>query len=149
MEPRMTAIRLVLKDLGEKSTSPMMTEASPITMVPTPMPTSAKPFACATVAPDKATRALEITSPSTTIVLVLMPCARAICGLKPVARMAVPSSVPKNQYRMTAISAAKIRPTARPDTATDSPSEFSRIVKTVSSCKRPMLDLPMTWRLTE
>ena len=54
-------------------------------------------------APDRATRPLEIISPSTMFMLVLMPCARDICRFAPVARMEEPSSVPKNQYRMATI----------------------------------------------
>ena len=44
--------------------------------------------------------------------LVLMPCARAMLALQPVARMEQPSSVPKNQYKIaitTTIRMATIR----------------------------------------
>ena len=86
-----------MKVVAPKSTSPMMTEARPITIVPTPMPTSAKPLFCATMAPESATRPFEMTSPRTIMPSVLIPCARAIWALIPVARTAVPISVPKNQ----------------------------------------------------
>ena len=46
---------------------------------------------------------MEIISPSTMFLLVLMPCARDICRFAPVARIEEPSSVPKNQYRMATI----------------------------------------------
>ena len=41
---------------------------------------------------------LERASPTTTFRCVLMPCARAMRALAPVARMPQPISVPKNQY---------------------------------------------------
>ena len=44
---------------------------------------------------------LDSIRPSTLLKLVLMPCARAMCWLQPVARSEEPSSVPKNQYSMT------------------------------------------------
>ena len=91
----MTARRQFLKLRVPKSTSPMMTEASPMTMVPTPMPTSAKPFACATSAPEMATRPFESRRPRMIVMSVLTPFARIMWGLSPVARIAAPSSVPK------------------------------------------------------
>ena len=48
-------------------------------------------------APARATRPLEIIRPSTFATLVLMPCARAMFWLAPVARREQPISVPKNQ----------------------------------------------------
>ena len=48
-------------------------------------------------APASATRPLEITRPSTLLKLVLMPCARAMFWLAPVARRELPLSVPKYQ----------------------------------------------------
>ena len=74
------------------------------------MLTSAKPWYWLSRAPDKATRPLETIRPSTTLKLVLMPWARLMLGLEPVARMAQPSSVPKNQYSRP-ISTALIRMT--------------------------------------
>jgi hypothetical protein len=41
--------------------------------------------------------ALEIARPSTFMESMLMPCARLMAGLLPVARMALPCSVPKYQ----------------------------------------------------
>ena len=44
IEPSTTAMRLRTKDFVPNTTSPIITEAKPITMVPIPMPTSAKPW---------------------------------------------------------------------------------------------------------
>ncbi|CUP71601.1 Uncharacterised protein [Bacteroides xylanisolvens] len=74
-----------------------MTDASPMMMVPMPMPTSAKPLFCATTAPQRPMRAFEMKRPMMIMVSVFTPWARTICVLYPVARMHMPSSVPKNQ----------------------------------------------------
>lgn len=76
--PRTTEISQFLKLLVPKSTSPIMTEAKPITMVPVPMPTSAKPLLCATRAPESATSALLISRPRMIMMSVLTPWALAI-----------------------------------------------------------------------
>ena len=68
-----------------------------MTIVPVPIPTSANPLLCATSAPQIATKPLESRSPMTIMTSVLTPFARIMCGFAPVARIAVPSSVPKNQ----------------------------------------------------
>ena len=49
-------------------------------------------------APERATRPLAIIRARTLARSVLMPWARAMAGLEPVARREQPSSVPKNQY---------------------------------------------------
>ena len=49
--------------------------------------------------PESATRPLESIRPKTTFAFVLMPCARAMFWFAPVARIAQPRSVPKNQYK--------------------------------------------------
>ena len=81
------------------NTSPMITEAKPITIVPTPIPISANPWDCAINAPDTATKPLDSNRPRTIIESVFTPWARIICGFTPVARIDVPNSVPKNQNR--------------------------------------------------
>ena len=79
------------------STCPMMTAASPMTMAPRrPMSMVALPWYWASKAPDRATRPLESIRPSTLVVSVLIPWARDMLELEPVARRAQPSSVPKN-----------------------------------------------------
>ena len=83
----------------------MMTAASPMTMAPRPMSMVALPWYWASKAPDRATRPLESIRPSTLVVSVLIPWARDMLELEPVARRAQPSSVPKNQYS-TAMTAA-------------------------------------------
>ena len=80
-----------------KMTSPMITAARPMTMAPRPMLISLALLYWASSAPERATRPLETTSPSTLAKLVLMPWARAMLALAPVARREQPSSVPKNQ----------------------------------------------------
>ena len=59
---------------------------------------------------ERATRPLEIISPSTLVKLVLMPWARLMLGLAPVARREQPISVPKNQYRITMMATQKTAP---------------------------------------
>src|SRR5660398_202623 len=76
-----------------KTTSPMMTPAKPATIVPIPMPMSAKPCCWATMEPVRATRPLESASPSTRSLSVFTPRERIICSLLPVALRASPISV--------------------------------------------------------
>lgn len=77
--------------------SPTITAARPMTMVPIPMEISAPPWVCANSAPASATSALEMAMPSRIMPPVLTPWARAIRGLEPVARIARPFWVVKNQ----------------------------------------------------
>ena len=95
--PSASEISRLKKPPFPKSTSPMMSEARPITMEPVPIWISAKDWLCAISAPETATSPLESTRPKIFITFVLMPCARAMFGFPPVARMAQPTSVPKNQ----------------------------------------------------
>ena len=81
-------------------------------MAPLPMLASAKLWYWLSSAPDRATSPLESIRPSTFPVSVLMPWARAMLGLAPVARRDAPSSVPKNQYS-TEIIARENTPTTR------------------------------------
>ncbi len=94
------------KPFFPNSTSPMITDARPMTMEPVPIWMSAKLWYCAMSAPESAMRALPSISPIVFMASVLMPCARDMRALMPVARMAHPISVPKNQYRMTITSRA-------------------------------------------
>ena len=75
--------------------SPMITAASPITMVPMPIDTSAPPCDCANSAPASATMPLDSASANSDSRSVDTPSARAIRALPPVARMAGPASDPK------------------------------------------------------
>ena len=84
-------------------TVPIMTAARPMTIAPLPELTSAKPWYCEYNALARPTRPLEIIRPSTVLKFVLMPCARLMFGLQPVARIEQPRSVPKNQYNMAII----------------------------------------------
>ena len=75
----------------------MITAARPMTMAPRPALTSENPWYWAYRALDRATMPLESIRPSTLFQPTLMPWARLMLGLAPVARMPLPSSVPKNQ----------------------------------------------------
>ena len=97
--------------MASPSTSPMMTAARPMTMAPRPMLMSAKPWYWDMRPPERATRPLDRLRPSTFMVDV-DALARAMSGLEPVARMAEPCSVPKNQYSTAMMhAAAKMAPT--------------------------------------
>ena len=69
-----------------------------MTMAPRPIFTSEALWYWANRPPDSPTRALDRISATILVPLVLIPWARAILGLLPVARTALPSSVPKNQH---------------------------------------------------
>ena len=79
--------------------SPTITAARPMTMVPIPMEMSEPPWVCTNSAPARPTRPLEIAMPSRIMAPVFTPCERAMRALEPVARMARPRSVAKNQSR--------------------------------------------------
>ena len=144
-----TSLRAKLWKMRPKMVSPMMTAARPMTMAPRPMLTSAKPWYWLSRAPDKATRPLETIRPSTTLKLVLMPWARLMLGLEPVARMAQPSSVPKNQYSRP-ISTALIRMTMMTGLCrANSLTQRREISRSYLSTLMDWLDLPMIFRLTE
>jgi hypothetical protein len=63
--------------------------------MPMPICTSANPWYCATRLPAAAVSELEIASPPTVSKPVSRPSARAIVGVSPPARIAVPSRVRK------------------------------------------------------
>ena len=86
----------------------MTTAARPMTMAPRPMLISELPWYWASSAPERPTRPLEIIKPRTFMRLVEMPWARAMCSLLPVARMAQPSWVPKNQYSSATMAMTKM-----------------------------------------
>ena len=75
----------------------MMTAASPATIIPSPIPTSANPWYCATSPPENATSAFASASPIRRIASASMPCARTIFSFSPVARSASPRSVWSSQ----------------------------------------------------
>ena len=110
--PTLSSLSAKLRKILLNTASPITTAARPITIAPRPIWTSAKPWYWLSSAPENATRPLESIRPSTMLKLVLMPCARAMLALQPVARMEQPSSVPKNQYKIaitTTIRTATIR----------------------------------------
>ena len=82
---------------GPTSAAPRYTLAIPQTTIPIPICTSANPCTWATSAPESATSALAIASPATVSRLVLRPSARAIVGVSPPARIAVPRLVRKKR----------------------------------------------------
>ena len=77
--------------------SPTITAARPMTMVPMPMEMSEPPCVCANSAPASPTSPLEMAMPSSSMAPVFTPWARAMRAFEPVARMARPRSVAKNQ----------------------------------------------------
>ncbi|MNT37526.1 hypothetical protein D3C72_1736660 [compost metagenome] len=70
-------------------------------MVPMPIEISEPPWVCANSAPASATSPLESAMPASVARPVGTPCARAMRGLAPVARIARPSCEEKNQSRPT------------------------------------------------
>ena len=75
----------------------MMMAAKPMTIAPLPIDTSAVPWNWVMRPPASATMPLESARPRSFMLLTLMPCARLIEGFAPVARIALPCSVPKYQ----------------------------------------------------
>ena len=63
IEPIITIVVPANLLLFPNKVSPIIIEASPITIIPVPIPTSAKPWYCASTAPEKATKAFAIISP--------------------------------------------------------------------------------------
>ena len=72
-----------------------------------------------------------------------------MCSLLPVARRALPISVPKNQYSAAMIATATIAPTMMEAVAEDRPVNSVMREKIVSLCSRGVLDLPMMRRLMD
>ena len=95
--------------------------------------------------PDRATIPFESERPMSFMLLILMPCARLIAGLEPVARMAEPCSVPKYQYSAAMITIAKIAP------LTIAEGMFLRVMRRsyASGFAGLFADMPMMRRLTE
>ena len=118
-------------------------------MVPVPMPTSEKPLDCATSAPETATRPLLSSRPRIIVISVSTPCARIICWLKPVARIAAPICVPKNQYIKKPTISVTARPTTSVVCAIDRSSALLAILKVVSTPSRERFALPMMRKFTE
>jgi len=75
--------------------SPIISAARPLIRMPIPMLTSANPCDCTISAPPVAEKALAMPTPPMVAAQTLMPCASAMSGLEPTARMAVPFSVLK------------------------------------------------------
>ena len=126
----------------------MIREARPMTMLPAPICTSAKFWLWAMKAPLRATRPLLSTRPRIFMLSVLMPWARTMRGLLPVARTALPSSVPKNQYRMEISARAHSPPTMMMATLPVRPA-LTRGLNTVFIRRMETLGAPMMRRLME
>ena len=127
---------------------PMMTEARPATIMPMPMPTSAKPWYWAMSAPHRATRPFERASPRSFWWSVFTPNDRIMSGLSPVARIARPTSVCRNHTmspRMTSATARKIPTLAKVPTSLSSRSGSNN----VGWCRSGTFALPMIRRLIE
>ena len=81
-----------------------------MTIAPRPMFTSAKPWNWAISPPESATMPLDSERPSSFMLSMLMPSARLMAGLLPVARIAEPCSVPKYQYSTLTSTSAMMAP---------------------------------------
>ena len=111
-------------------------------MAPVPMPMSAYFWLWHTSPPDKPTSPLLIVSASSLVQFVFTPCARIMASLLPVARMALPISVPKNQYRKAIITIATPTPRRREATCLLIPVHPMILEKIVSVFNRGTLLLP-------
>ena len=144
------------------SVCPRITLARPSTITPMPICASANACICAKSAPEIATRAFESASPNTVIRSVLVPSARSMRALSPVARIAAPSSVLRKRTSTIATTAAisahatsiptSAAGTSRPSSMISSPSSRSAPrsngVKTVEALIGRLL-APITRRFTE
>ncbi len=72
-----------------------------------------------------------------------------MCSLLPVARRALPISVPKNQYSTQMTSTTRIAPTMRVAVLCGMPVKSEILEKIVSLVSRGVLDLPMMRRLID
>ena len=127
---------------------PMITDARPMRIRPTPIELSAKPWYCANTAPAAPTRPLDSARVISFVRSVDTPKERIIGPLSPVARTARPKSVLRNHTIaavITATTAAKM-----PTDAHDPISPASRSgVKMVSSRSSGTFDDPMIRRFTD
>ena len=117
-------------------------------MVPVPSVTSAKPLAWANRAPARATSALLSAMPRQVTAPTRMPCASAMRGLTPVARIASPSSLARNRTSKAAHTATSTSSTRGRTQAIGRPS-CSNGVSTVVSPSSAMFGRPMMRRLIE
>ena len=148
-EPRITASVAITTVRVPKMPWPRITEARPTTIMPMPMPMSAKPWYCAIRAPDKPTRALDRHRPRIFCRSVFTPKERIISGLSPVACMARPASVYRNQSSASFTSSTPANNNNTPTTVPCSPAS-RRGVKTVSSRNSARFALPpISRRFTE
>ena len=135
-------------DSSAKITSPIIIAARAITIVPRPEFTSAYPLFCAKIAPARAMSAFESIKPNTVILRVLIPSARAIFSLSPVAISACPNSVLKKQY----IKKIKIPITTSPIMIMSKyfgkPS-FEKTLKIVSCPRSVIFAFPITRKLMD
>ena len=131
-----------------KTAWPRMTEASPTRMRPMPMLMSENPWYWAMRAPQSATKPLDSASVSIVVLSVLTPRLRIICRLLPLAWIASPRSVVRNQSMANLRMRVKASSTAM---ETQVPSSmFSRSgVNTVSSRRSGRFALPMMRRLID
>src|SRR5690606_11793779 len=127
---------------------PMMTDAAPTTMVPMPMPTSAKPWYWAMSAPENAAKPLAKARAIMVIPWVSTPKLRIMRALSPVARMAMPSSVARNQSRKTFTATATASKKKRDRYGWEKPQSPSW-VNSVGSRSKGTLDRPIMRRFRE
>ena len=118
-------------------------------MAPVPMPMSAYFWLWQMRPPERPTSALESMRAIILVLAVETPSARIMSSLLPVARSALPISVPKNQYSRAMMSTATIRPTMMEPALVERPVVSVMREKIVSCCSRGVLDLPIIRRLTD
>ena len=104
--PRATAISLLIRLPVPNSTSPIITDARPMTTIPVPMPTSEYPWYCASIPPARPTSPFDTESPRSFILSLLIPAALTISSLSPVALSAKPFLVLRNPNMSTITTAA-------------------------------------------
>ena len=92
---------------------------------------------------------MDTARPSTTLRLVLMPCARDMAGLEPVARMPQPSSVPKNQYSTPISTAVTMMTMMMGLCRANSLTQRREMSRSYLSTLMDWFALPMIFRLME
>jgi len=126
----------------------MITEASPATIRPMPIPMSAKPWNWAISAPERATSPFESARPRSFWVSVFTPKERIMSGLSPVARIASPTSVWRNHTTTASTASATSRKMPTLTAVPVSPASRRGVIRVVSRSSG-RLARPMMRRLME
>ena len=127
----------------------MTIAARPMTMAPVPMPMSAYFWLWQMRPPERPMSALERMRASILVAFVFWPRARIMASLLPVARSALPISVPKNQYSSQITAATRMAPTIMATVLWGMPVKSDTFEKIVSAVSSGVFDLPMMRRLID